>query len=222
MNFLEICKKVRQKVGVTGTGPTTVVAQTGALLRIVDCVIEAWREIQTMQTEWKFMNKGGTLSLAATTQSYSLATIVAANPTYGRLVKGTIKYADGNRIRLMDYADWENDNIDLGTQTGQPAKLTEDADRALLFYPIPDAVYPIRFRFTRAAQVLAADADIPICPEDFHMAIVYRAVLLYANDDEASELYRTHHPEYLTWMTKLESDQLPSIGWGASQYRSQL
>lgn len=222
MNFLEICKKVRQKVGVGGTGPTTVVAQTGALLRIVDCVNEAWREIQASQTEWKFMQKTGTLALVGGTQSYSLATIVAANATYGRLVKGTIKYPDGARARLVDYDQWEYDNTDIGTETGRPVKLTEDADRALLFYPIPDAAYTLRFRFNRAAQVLAADADIPICPEDFHMAIVYRAVLCYANNDEASELFKTYHPEYLTWMTKLESDQLPTLGWGESVYRSPL
>lgn len=211
MNFLEICQKVREKVGVPGTGPSAVTSQTGAHLRIVNCVIEAWREIQSQHTTWKFMQKNGTLSLSNATQSYSRATIVAANSTYGRLLKDTMKFSDGGRLTFRTFQRWEETNTDIGTQTGQPSLFTEDSDRALLFYPIPNGSYTVRFRFMRTPQVLAANSDEPICPDEFHLAIVYRAVLLYANLDEADPLYKTNEPEWLNWMAKLESDQLPDL-----------
>ena len=220
MTFLEICQKVREKVAVSGQGPSTVVAQTGSMLRVINCVVEAWREIQSSSDSWKFMQKSGTLSLVLGTQLYSLATLVAANPLYGEVMTDTLKFIDGNRLEFVDYDRWEADSIDIGTLTGKPTQWTQDADLALLFYPIPDADFSLRFRYSRAPQVLAANADIPVCPAAFHMAIVYRAAILYAELDEAQELLRGFLPEYQTWMAKMEADQLPSVGFSPSRYRS--
>jgi hypothetical protein len=220
MTFLEICQKVREKVAISGAGPTTVVAQSGSLLRVINCVIEAWREIQSSQTEWTFMQRNGTLNLAAATQSYSLATLVAANARYGKMINGTLKYTDGARIDFVTFEDWELLNYDIGTQTGRPQKWTQDADQALLFYPIPTAIDAVRFRYNQLPQLLAANGDIPNCPEELHTTIVYRAAILYAALDEAPDLVRMFVPEYQTWMTRMENSQLPGVGFGPSKYRS--
>lgn len=220
MTFLEICQKVREKVGVSGLGPTAVTAQTGSLLRIVNCVIEAWKEIQDSNQSWAFMVKDGTLALVASTQTYSLATIVAALPLYGRPIQGTLKYADGARLSYRSWEVWESANIDLGTATGRPDLWTEDSDKALRVYKIPDGSYTLRMRYRRSTQVLAANADIPCCPAEYHMAIVYRAALIYAELDEAPDLISLLAPEYRTWIAKLENDQLPKVGYGPSMFRS--
>ena len=220
MTFLEICQKVREKVGVSGVGPTAVTSQTGAHLRIVNCVIEAWREIQASSDAWKFMVKDGTLSLGAGTQTYSLSTITGSLPLYGSMIAGTLKFSTGARLTYKTWEQWEAEDIDLGTEQGQPNLWTEDSDRAIRFYKIPDATYSLRFRYRRSPQVLAANNDEPVCPAAFHMAIVYRAALMYAELDEAPDLARLLLPEWQTWSAKLEHDQLPTLTHAPSRFRS--
>lgn len=223
MTFLEICKKVRQKVGVSGTGPSTVIEQQGALLRIVDCVIEAWREIQESNNKnWLFMLKDGVMPLTDGEQHYTLAEVVAEIATYGEAVIGSLKYGDGARLTYKSWEQWDAENIDLGTETGRPNLWTKDGEGGLHFYRIPDDDYSVRLRYKRATQVLAVDADVPVCPPEFHMAIVFRAALIYAELDEAPELINILTPEYRTWISKLESNQLPKIGYGPSKFQGRV
>ena len=55
MTFLELCQTVRQEVGLSGTGPTTVVSQEGQLKVVVDFVIEADHQVQGLWSDWNFL-----------------------------------------------------------------------------------------------------------------------------------------------------------------------
>ena len=55
MTFLELCQTVRQEVGVSGTGPTTVLSQEGQLKVIVDFVAASDFEIQVLWEDWDYL-----------------------------------------------------------------------------------------------------------------------------------------------------------------------
>ena len=55
MTFLELCQTVRQEVGVSGTGPSTVLSQEGQLKVIVDFVAASDFEIQVLWEDWDFL-----------------------------------------------------------------------------------------------------------------------------------------------------------------------
>ena len=55
MTFLELCQTVRSEVGISGTGPTTVIGQEGQLLSIVNFTAEADFLIQGLWLDWNFL-----------------------------------------------------------------------------------------------------------------------------------------------------------------------
>ncbi|RLC09555.1 MAG: hypothetical protein DRI24_21580, partial [Deltaproteobacteria bacterium] len=55
MNFLQLCKRLRQEAGLTGSGPSTVVDQTGISKQIVDWVNTAYVDVLSQHANWHFM-----------------------------------------------------------------------------------------------------------------------------------------------------------------------
>ena len=49
----------------------------------------------------------------------------------------------------------------------------------------PDRAYAVRGEYQRSAQTLVNANDVPEMPEDYHMMIVWRAIMLLHQHDEA-------------------------------------
>ena len=58
---------------------------------------------------------------------------------------------------------------------------------------------------------VAADADTPALPSNFHMLIVFRAMYYYGGYESASEVYQRGEFEFKRLMERLNIDQLPTI-----------
>jgi hypothetical protein len=58
---------------------------------------------------------------------------------------------------------------------------------------------------------MTADADIPSLPEQYHKAIVWRALVMYAANKAAPEVYAFAVKEYTKIMNRIEFDYLPEI-----------
>jgi hypothetical protein len=76
---------------------------------------------------------------------------------------------------------------------------------------VPDAVYTAYGDYYRKAVSLAVSADTPAMPSQFHMAIVYRALMKYAGFDAAPEVKQEAIENYKMLMQALERDQLPDV-----------
>jgi hypothetical protein len=87
-------------------------------------------------------------------------------------------------------------------------------DDAILCGAIPDDVYVISGDYYRVAPDLAVDADEPLIPERFQMAIVWLAVKSYAGYEEAGGLYTHAGIQYNKSHGPLLINQLPAIGLG--------
>ena len=87
-------------------------------------------------------------------------------------------------------------------------------DNSMILYPLPDTVYNINGEFFHKAVVMDDNLDEPQFPDQFHMIVVWRALMLYGAFDAADEKYSHGQNEYKTMLLALESDQLQRVRWG--------
>ena len=73
------------------------------------------------------------------------------------------------------------------------------------------AGYTITGDYFKVASELAATTDIPALPTQFHMAIVYRAILKYAGFEAAPEAKQEAKENYGPLIAALSADQLPEM-----------
>ncbi len=226
--FLELCQDVaRESEVVSGVAPTTVTGQTGDLLKIVARTREAWRDIQISQNRvvaenggWRFLRK------AFPTTAVLIVNTVRYMPTSLNITDHG-EWIDGARITIWDpdigvsdqgpltFIDWPS-FMQLyleGTQTAsKPVNWSVSDDGELCVGPMPDKAYPIRGLYRRAAQVLTADDDEPLCPEDYHQVIVWKSIMKLVQADEAPRtVLEDATRNYLDLMSALEASQLGRI-----------
>ena len=80
-------------------------------------------------------------------------------------------------------------------------------------WPIPDAVYTVNGEYYMDMQTMTLDADIPILP-DYHMAIVWKALMYYGAFEGAPEVYAHGQEQYEKLLSKLEINQLEKMTYG--------
>jgi hypothetical protein len=91
MSFLTIVTRLCQNCGVTP--PSSVVAQTGESLRMVNFANEAWMDIQAQRADWQWMRK----SIAFQT--------VAGQSTYTPTQTGATDFSSWDRDSFRNYAN---------------------------------------------------------------------------------------------------------------------
>jgi len=122
---------------------------------------------------------------------------------------------DSTELCPMDWDEFQALYGTLITRQGKPnACAVRPHDKALVLYPAADKNYPIYYEYIRSAQQLKKDADVPIMPEDFHMLIVYDALLDYAFYEPAPEAAQEGKRKQKRLMNRLMRAELPGITVG--------
>jgi hypothetical protein len=221
VNFLQLCQKTAQESGTLAGLPsfTTVNTPSGRLAKIIAWVRDAWVNIQNERTDWLFRLDTFDHALTIGTNEYTGASFDLAlaqwlpdtatrctmslyDPAIGQADEGGIQQIPWNRFRDM---------FDRGvTDPNRPRYWAVKPNGALMVGPTPDKAYVLRGEYKRSAQQLAADADIPIMPEDFHGLIVGEALRLMANSDESFEGLASRAAEYEKLRNPLVLDQTPA------------
>jgi hypothetical protein len=221
VNYLQLCQRVRQEGGIAGTGPATVLNQTGEYLRLANWVAGAWDEIQEMRSTWLWMH--GDFSFT-TTPSVGVYTPAVVGLTDWRwwdrksfkiydVAKGL---SDQGRFGHMSHQTW-SDTFDVNQQTDdRPQKWTErPEDGAIILGPVPDVPYVVSGQYWKAQTHLVNDTDIPAMPGDYHLAIVWRALMMYYQFEEAPAQFDFAREWHGRWIIRLESNQLQPMDIGA-------
>lgn len=227
MNFLTLCQRTREKCGVSGTGPSTVLGQTGELLRIVNWVNEAWLDIQNEEDNWDWMRSDFSLQLVANTQAY--APTVATDTVASAAITNFRAWRE-DTFRIYDPAvgltsegfilpwDWDRFRNFYNYQAqpaGKPSVFAiRPRDKALAFGNTPDYGYVVRGEYQKGAWLMAADADIPDIPSDNHLLIVYRAMMKYGAYENAPEVYSEGERGWRDGLLKLTQTQIGNIQIG--------
>ena len=213
MTFLELCQELRRESGAAGTGPTAVTSQTGENLRLVNWVKESWRRIQRARDTWRWMRADAAgYSLVAGTASYLRSAIVASR--FGRWIRDSIFLVHPTTSMKVypEFMEWDKFRLNFlhgaTPDNSQPQWFSIAPDESLYFHPPPDVAYVLRASYQKSAQELTANADEPEMPEDFHMAIVYGALMLYARYEAAQEILGEAKQSYTSEMQRLERTQL--------------
>lgn len=226
MTNLELVKALRELCGIAGSGPTSVIAQTGESLRLVNWIGRAWNEIQSEHDVWQWMRKEFSFATTLGKNAYlpsaaagevGIADLASWHTDTLRLYTTAIGRSDDQYLVAWDYASWR-DSYDFGSQVAlrdRPVIWAERAsDKALLLGPNPDGIYTVYGQYQASPTAMTLDADVPAMPTRFHMLIVYRAMRYYAAYEAASEVEFEGRANAEHWMSLLERDQLPALGLG--------
>lgn len=151
----------------------------------LDSLITAWvnnglRNIIRRHT-WEFLFVEATVTTVASTETYSLASDVMRIYT----VRNTTSSSKVNPIRVLDfYKSYPNP-----TATGSPtlyrlSGLAQTSASSLPLYqvslfPIPDAVYSLKYTYYKRVSDLSADADVPYIPVEYHELLCNYAASLF-------------------------------------------
>ncbi|WP_271270488.1 phage adaptor protein [Aliamphritea hakodatensis] len=204
MNYLKLCQRLRQECGGSGSGPTSVAGQRGESQNYVDWISQAWLEIQQERQEWRFMWGKESVSLVAGTRLYAKPDGVKS------IVPDSVKI-NGHIASMVDYEAFRT-RYDADTPS-IPRVIAEQPDGQIIISGTPDAAYTLTFEVNKRPQLLVDDDDIPSIPEEFHMAIVYRAMIDYAGFENAGEVYARAQKRLSDIMTALADDQLPPMSF---------
>ncbi|MBQ1761690.1 MAG: hypothetical protein IIZ92_02150 [Aquincola sp.] len=213
MNFLALCKRLAQEAGVAGGADaiTTVAGVTGEARRIVDWCAGAWSEIQG-QRHWTFRWEQPTLTLLA-----GESTIAAAIPESDYMRGGTWLLQPASAadtwLTFLPWGEFSQVYRRLNTDDNLTC-WTVRPDNTLAFNARVTADASILVERFKAPVQLVNDDDAPAIPAHLHMMIVWRALVLYANFDEAGVQRQTAVDEYTALHSQLCNRYLPSIELG--------
>lgn len=227
MNYLQLVQRLWMESGASGAspGPSTVVNQTGEYARLVTWINAAWQDIQTAHKDWGWMRATASFTTVAGQGEYTLGsgsgTVGVTAATHGMWARNTGRvyvtsvgtnsesFLDGD----IDYDEWR-DTYQFGANrvsSSRPNVVAISPAKSLCFGPVTAAGYTVTHDYFTAPVDLAADADIPGAPAHFHMAIVWRALMMYGAFESASEVYDRGELEFGKLMRRMNADRVPEI-----------
>lgn len=208
MNFLQLVNRTIQECAVSGGPITTVEDQTGEFLRIVDWVNQSWLELQLERPNWDFMRSsqllGGGVSFAtvAGQPEYQLGTgagtvgVLADDfaswvPRSFRDQTTTSGVQDQIPLAWIGYDAWR-DGYSMGAQQTvetRPVAIAVGPNNSICVGPWPTSVYTLTGDYYRAPAQMTTNASVPTgLPVQYHMGIVYQAMVFYGEYEEDGAL----------------------------------
>ena len=233
MNLLAIVQSLHHEAKLAGSPPSAVVGQVGRAADLVRWAIEAYNDIQRDRDgKWKWLKGDWYFDTVASTANYAQTSIndtddVAAITRFRawdldeREPPFIYLSADGQstqrELAIWDFRDFRYRWI-RGTHTdAYPGSIAAKADDDLFLGPTPDDVYRVTGSYWKNIQELAADADIPEMPADFHMAIVYRALIKYGFDSVSPEvLSRAEVDGKSLWESLVNNQSYSRYSWSTN------
>lgn len=221
--FLELCQSTRELAGIAGTGPSTTIAQTGELKRLVNWVAQSWIDIQNLHKSWNFLIADLSFTTVASQGDYTLANMNASDlrtldKTTLRCQQTAMGISNRQFMEPWDYTSFRDLYRFNNLVEGRPIRFAVDpANKSLMLAAIPDATgYTITGKYWKKPVALALDADTPAIPSEYHMLIVYWALSKYAGYEAAMEVKQEAMENKFKLLAALEADQLPDMHLGTS------
>lgn len=230
MNRLALAQRLQIECGVSGTLSTTI-GQTGSLGRLVNWIDAAWNDIQTEHEDWEFLRSsnllGGGVSFTSVAgqASYPLGTgagtvglLATSFGTWDRYSfrNYTTSVGTGNEMFLdpIPYDSWR-DGYMLGAMRAvqtRPVAVAIGPDKSVCLGPPTAVGYTITGDYFTAPTAMATDTDSPTgLPAQFHMAIVYKAMMKYATYESAPEVMTGGQNGYNPLFNELEARYAPEV-----------
>ena len=221
MNFLTLVQRVFIEGGISGQ-INSVQNQTGEALRIVTWVNSAYREIlNSDQFSFGFIRREQQSQLVIGKGTYSKADL--SLPLLGQWDTDTMRVSVNQdrsdesfvfNLRWPDFRDYWRFSTRSIT-TGRPLNCSVDQDTNLQIGPLPEVAYWLNFQYLETPPDMLDNVDVPVIPERWQMAIVWRALRHYGMFESAPEVVMRADAAYNEIMLRMTLDQTPEIVVGA-------
>ena len=217
MNFLQMCQRVYQEGGISGN-IASVQNQSGEALRVVNWVKSAYNEIMNDQgMVWNFLHPSVVVQLVPgqgeyTFEDFSLPAGVQWDTRSMRVALAD-NLADETFLLGMRFPEFRDYWLFSSRRTVQsrPLNVSVDFSTHLRVAPIPDQAYHLVMEYQIMPPQLLDDEDVPVLPDRFQMAIVWKALRHYGMFESAPEVAGRAEHEYKTIMQHLYNDQSPEV-----------
>lgn len=232
--YLELCNLMCLDCAISGAPMVSVVNQTGEFQRVTVWINRAYRELQTSRFNWDFLRssqlEGGGVSFATISGQaiYPLGTGpgtvgVAAN-AFGSWVKGSFRdqtttagVSDQFMLPWISYDAWRN-AYSFGAQqtvTTRPVAIAVSPENAICVGPWPTSTYTLTGDYFMAPLQMEVNGDEPSnIPEEWQMAIVYKAMVSYGFYESAPEVVARGQQGYRTLTRQLGNLRNPMVSAG--------
>ena len=233
MNYIALVNRTKQEAGRSGGNLATVVGAAGDDLMLCNWVAAAWANIQRLTLAWRWMRAGVLASVVPGKNEQDPAVDMLIQPAgllpitdcrgfypateeYQPTILDPANPAGETALWMVDYPRFRA-MYTVGVHTAaKPRHWSISPTNKLLLGPKPDIAYHVRFDYRAAPSVLTMDANIPGMPEEFHLAIVFGALMSLASFDNAPEVYVRAKNEYRELIAQLYADQGPTFCIGPS------
>jgi hypothetical protein len=211
MNRLTLSQRAKLEMGLAGAASLTdTTAATGVDAKVVNWVDLAWQRIQQMKL-WDWMWEATTVTILANTA------VTAGTISERRYIKDACRDANSSLLAFLPWEHFRHAYPSTLIAAGAPSAWSIRPDKAFAVNAKPTSNAALSVERYKAPSVMALDADTPTgLPTELHMAIVWRAVMLYAGHDEAGTLYQHAKAEYEKLMGTAAGEEQARPHWGAS------
>lgn len=210
MNFKDLVSRTMREAGIpTQTFDSVGVSgAAGESLRVVGWVEAAYTDVQARR-KWSFLWESATITVPAGDYVVPAATVGAIAPD--RYEKDSLFDSSGAYFGYLPWSQFRSAWPAVLIQNGTPSLWTIRPDGAFVVdaKPLADKTYTVE-RYMRP-QVMALDADEPVIPLEFQMVIVWRALLMYCNFEEAGASRATATAEFDRIMNAMGAQELPDM-----------
>ncbi|APB99018.1 hypothetical protein A4F89_06600 [Polynucleobacter asymbioticus] len=225
--WLFLTQQLRQEVGASGSGPLTCQNQTGESKRLADWINAAWMDVQQIHADWDWLRKSFSFTTVAQQPNY-IATTSVGLTDFANWKKNSFRayttnqnYADEMIMPWIDYEEYRNlyQYGNMRTTYNRPVTFSIGPLKDIWLGAIPDGTgYTIVGDYYSAPSQFVNDTDTPPAafPDRFWKLIVFKAMMLYATYEENQSLYAAASIDYNRMLSRMEYDELPPIGYGAS------
>jgi len=208
VNILAIAQRVHLLTGLgsrgntakPGTVPTTLAGQTDELAELVEWVLMALTNFQTMH-KWGWLIQQGTLAFTSGDSTVVPTAGIADYREWAPFKQGGRRYvlryltASGATstnlpVYFMEYADFRGLRDRSPVATGAPMYFTIHPDQTWEVYPTPDANYTLKLDYLCKPKIYTTSDDSTNfedwpstgrgLPTEFHEAVVWYAVRYWA------------------------------------------
>ena len=223
MTYLELLQRLHAESGAGGAAPSAVSGLTGEYARLASWINQSYLDIQNKNNDWRFMWNEFSFNTVAADGEYTPAEVLVNNPGLGlarydfesfRYYLTSLGFAGEQWMSYVAYPAFR-DFWRFGanrTQQGVPQYFTQAPNRNLLLAQIPNDIYTIVGQFYRTPHQLAQSTDEPIFPSEFHMAIVWWALIKYAGREEAGAVYTNAQNQLTLVLGPMEIQERPPMG----------
>lgn len=201
----------------------TLVGATEDVLRLASWIQSAWRDIQDLEPNWKFMRRSCVFDTLAGQFEYTADQAGIPADTFGRWKLDSFRcYPTGNTngempMGTLDYDEWR-DTYQFGSYRNvitRPFVVTELPDLSLGLGPTPPVGYTIVGDYYAAPKDLANGTEVPLLPARHNpLIVVYKAMMSYGSFEGAPEVYDRGKREHDKLISRLRMYELPQIRFG--------